>query len=87
MEDSTSFLKTCLSSLPLLIQALLRRPTPYPSSLAFVGSHKNSVSPSLNHEKPDAPDSEFELRGYGQTGAAAAADAWDRYITLGEEND
>lgn len=41
----------------------------------------------LYYKFDEAPGSEFELRGYGQTGAAAAADAWDRYITLREEND
>ena len=33
------------------------------------------------------PDSTFELRGYGQTGAAAAADVWNRYTMVCEEND
>ena len=41
----------------------------------------------LYYKFDEAPGSEFELRGYGQTGAAVAADAWDRYIMLGEENE
>ena len=41
----------------------------------------------LYYKFDEAPGSEFVLRGYGQTGAAAAADAWARYITLCEEND
>lgn len=41
----------------------------------------------LYYKFDEAPGSEFELRGYGQTGAAAAADAWGRYIELCEENE
>ena len=41
----------------------------------------------LYYKFDEAPGSEFVLSGYGRTGAAAAADAWDRYITLCEEND
>ncbi len=41
----------------------------------------------LYYKFDEAPGSEFVLRGYGQTGAAAAADAWDRYIAFCEEND
>lgn len=33
------------------------------------------------------PYSTLELRGYGQTGADAAADAWNRYTMVCEEND
>lgn len=54
MEDSTSFLKTWRSSPSLLIHALGKRPTLYPSSSAFFGSQRISVSPSLNHEKTGA---------------------------------
>lgn len=56
----------------------------------FGGNH-NGKTPDyrafLYYKFDESPDSEFELRGYGQTGAAAAADAWDRYITLCEENE
>lgn len=55
------------------------------------GGNHNGKTPDyrafLYYTFDEAPGSEFELRGYGQTGAAAAADAWDRYITLGEENE
>lgn len=41
----------------------------------------------LYYKFDEASGSEFELRGYGQTGADAAADVWNRYITLCEENE
>ena len=33
------------------------------------------------------PDVNFELRGYGPTGAAAASDAWGRFFMICEECD
>ena len=53
------------------------------------GSHDGTTPDyrAFLYYKYESCGSEFELRGYGKTGADAAADAWARYISLCEEND